>query len=45
MWKKQDPTFSRGVYENSNSLTLDIHLNGINKESGLSVLGVTMQGP
>lgn len=38
-WKKQDPTFSQGVYEYSNSLTLDIHLNGINKESEPCVLG------
>lgn len=45
MWKKQDPTFSREVSEYSNSLTLDFHLNGINKESELSVLGVTVQGP
>lgn len=45
MWKKQDPTFSQGVYEYSNSLTLDTHLNGINKESELCVLGATVQGP
>lgn len=38
-WKKQDPTFSQGVYEYSNSLTLDIHLKGINKESEPCVLG------
>lgn len=45
MWKKLDPTLSQGVYGHSTALPLDIHLNRINKEYELFLLGITVQGP